>query len=194
MVKTFPWLRYLMLLFIMIVAIFAVVFLLQQNRSDQLVQDSLKANTMGTLLLSSTAFVQNGAIPREYTCQGSDINPPLTFESVPSSAKSLALIVDDPDSSGGVWDHWLLWNIVPRVQSIAVGRVPEGAEQGVNGWGRPSYGGPCPPLGEHRYRFTLYALTETLSIPAGSDRTTLMTAMQGKIIDQTTLIGLYKKS
>ncbi|MBJ6727943.1 YbhB/YbcL family Raf kinase inhibitor-like protein [Geomesophilobacter sediminis] len=143
--------------------------------------------------LTSPAFVNDGAIPQKYTCDGDDINPPLAIDAVPVEAKSLALIVDDPDAPAGTWVHWLLWDINPHTGHIAENSIPNESSAGLNSWGRPGYGGPCPPSGTHRYVFHLYALGQMLRLPESSDRKALETAMQGKILAQCQLVGLYRR-
>src|SRR5207249_9097014 len=117
----------------------------------------------GTMKISSSAFTHNGSIPAKYTCDGSDSIPPLVFGDVPANTKSLALIVDDPDAPGGTFDHWIVWNIPPATTAVAEGKPPQGIS-GRNGFGRNGYGGPCPPSGEHRYQFKVYALDTMLNL------------------------------
>lgn len=143
--------------------------------------------------LTSPAFVNDGVIPQKYTCDGEDINPPLTIESVPVEAKSLALIVDDPDAPAGTWVHWLLWDINPGIGHIAENSIPNEAGTGMNSWGKRGWGGPCPPSGTHHYIFRLFALNEVLRLPDSSDRKTLDRAMQGKIVGRCELVGLYHR-
>ena len=115
---------------------------------------------MGDLILKSPAFENGAEIPSRYTCDGENINPTLIIENVPEGVKSLVLIMDDPDATGGAtWDHWLLWNIPPETKEISENSVPAGAIQGKTSWGTNKYGGPCPPKGSspHRYMFKLYA-------------------------------------
>ena len=147
--------------------------------------------------LTSTAFEHNGKIPSEYTCDGEDISPELMIEDVPAGTKSLALIMDDPDvpkhiRPDGLWVHWVVWNIPTDTKKIAKANEPEGI-QGITNFGRTGYGGPCPPDREHRYFFKLYALDISLDIPEGSTKEVLEKAMEGNIIEQTELIGLYEK-
>ncbi|QWV94782.1 YbhB/YbcL family Raf kinase inhibitor-like protein [Geomonas oryzisoli] len=143
------------------------------------------------LKLTSSAFTNSCSIPATFTCDGSDASPPLSIAGVPKEAKSLALIMDDPDAPGGTWAHWVLWNIDPATTQIAQGAVPRGAQQGENSWRRKSYGGPCPPSGQHRYYFRLYALSERLNLPANSTRKELDLAMRGKVLAQTELLVIY---
>lgn len=146
--------------------------------------------------ITSPAFATNTPIPDRYTCKGSDVNPPLDLAGVPEGARSLALIVDDPDAPDPaaprvVWEHWVMWNIDPTTASIEPGTVPAGAVQGTNSWGRTDYGGPCPPVGTHRYFFKLYALDTTLALGTTSIKADVEAAMQGHILAGAELIGLY---
>lgn len=148
---------------------------------------------MGTLRISSAAFEHNGMVPVKYTCDGSDRNPELAIEGVPDKARSLALIVDDPDAPRGTWVHWLAWNIDPKTRQIPEGSVPKGAQQGMNDFRKLDYGGPCPPSGTHRYFFRLYALDRVPELKKGATRADLEQAMQGHIVDHAELIGLYAR-
>lgn len=141
----------------------------------------------------SPAFEHNGQIPKKYTCDGADVNPPLKVEGIPADAKSLALIVDDPDAPAGIWVHWLVWNIDPKTHEITEDSVPHGALQGVNDFRRRDYGGPCPPSGTHRYFFKLYALDAVLSISANATKADLEASMKTHIIAKAELTGLYKR-
>ncbi len=148
---------------------------------------------MTALKISSQAFVHNGYIPARYTCDGNDINPPLEIANVPAEAKSLALIVDDPDAPIGMWVHWVAWNIDPATREIAEDNIPRSAMQGKNDWKRNSYGGPCPPSGVHRYFFKIYALDTKLTLGTGTTKKELEKAMQGHVLANAELIGLYKR-
>lgn len=148
---------------------------------------------MTDLPITSPAFVHKTAIPARYTCDGLDINPPLTFDAVPDGAKSLALIVDDPDAPAGMWVHWVVWNIPPHVREIKENRLPAGVTQGLNDWKRNRYGGPCPPSGTHRYFFKIYALDTTLNLPLSTKKDELEHAMRGHIIAQSELMGTYRR-
>src|SRR3989344_1940186 len=139
--------------------------------------------------IQSSAFNNNETIPVKYTCDGENINPPLSFSDIPSDAKSLALVMDDPDAPSGTWVHWTVWNIDPKTIEI----VPQNAIEGTTSFGKPGYGGPCPPSGTHRYFFKLYALDNTLQLSASSTKEDLEKAMEGHIIGQTDLVGLYKR-
>lgn len=154
------------------------------------------------LEIESSDFTRGGYIPVEYTCEGADISPPLMWQGVPASAKSLALIIDDPDAPDPaapqmVWAHWLVYNIPPDVDGLeaspATNGLPVGAEQGMNDWHKCTYGGPCPPVGLHRYFHKLYALDTVLTGLHNPSMAQLETAMKGHIIEQAKLVGMYKK-
>jgi Raf kinase inhibitor-like YbhB/YbcL family protein len=148
---------------------------------------------MATLTMASTAFSHNGMIPAKYTCDGADLNPPLSINCVPENAKSLALIVDDPDAPHGTWVHWVAWNIDVKTKEIAEGSTPKGAQHGMNDFRKLDYGGPCPPSGTHRYFFKLYALDALLNLGKGATKANLEKAMQGHVLAHTEVIGLYRR-
>lgn len=152
-----------------------------------------EAGKMLALTITSAAFAHQTAIPGRYTCDGQDTSPPLQIGAVPAGAKSLALVMDDPDAPAGTWVHWVVWNIPPHSGEIKENSLPAGAEQGVNSWKRNSYGGPCPPSGTHRYFFKLYALDITLNLPLSSTKAALEGAMQGHIIAKGELLGTYRR-
>jgi len=147
--------------------------------------------------LTSSAFENDAAIPKKYTCDGENINPPLAIADVPAEAKSLVLIMDDPDvpttiREDGMWDHWIVFNIPPETTEIPEGREPEGV-QGLGTSGDAHYFGPCPPDREHRYFFKLYALDTRLDLPEKTDKVTVEKEMTGHVIDKTHLIGRYER-
>ena len=147
------------------------------------------ANT-NQLKLISTVFSNNGHIPPLYTCEGKNINPPLKVENVPDGTKTLAIIVEDPDAPRGTFDHWVVWNISPN-EAIA-----ENSNSGINGtnsFGKTGYGGPCPPSGEHRYFFKVFALDSELDLLAGSTKEELLDVMKGHVLASTELMGVYQK-
>lgn len=161
------------------------------------------AEEIMTLALTSTVFSTNGEIPSTYTCEGEDIAPPLQWAGVPEGTRSLALIVDDPDAPDPAaprmtWVHWVLYNLPPDSsglpEAVASSRLPAGTMEGKNDWGRTGYGGPCPPIGRHRYFHKLYALDcvlPDLKQPAKAD---LEAAMQGHVLEKAELVGTYQKS
>ena len=142
--------------------------------------------------ISSRAFQDQSVIPSQYTCDGQDRIPPLSFADVPTGAKTLALVMDDPDAPMGIWDHWVIWNISPTTKEIPEGQAPQGIA-GRNSWGKNSYGGPCPPDREHRYFFKLYALDTTLDLPPSSRKSDLEKAMKGHILTEAQLMGRYDR-
>lgn len=146
-----------------------------------------------TMNLQSPVFQNQASIPALYTCDDQDINPPLQISGVPSDAKSLALVVDDPDAPIGDWVHWLLWNMDPATTEILENSVPSGAVQGLTDFGNNEWGGPCPPSGTHRYFFKLYALDIALELPSSTKKADLEAALQGHVLAQTELIGLYQR-
>ena len=148
---------------------------------------------MGAVKITSPAFKQRERIPPKYTCDGMDVNPPLTIENVPLKAKSLALIVDDPDAPRGTWVHWVLWNVDPGTREVKEQSIPTGATQGVNDFGNRDYGGPCPPSGTHRYFFKLYALDTALTLGPDATKAALEVAMKGHILAEAEIIGLYER-
>jgi len=139
----------------------------------------------------SPEFENNGPIPSKFTCQGDDINPPLVIENIPKEAKSLVLIVDDPDAPMVTWVHWVVFDI-PLINRIEENSIP--GKQGRNDFSRKGYGGPCPPSGTHRYFFKIYALDKILNLSEGIASKELEKAMEGHILEQAELIGLYNKT
>ena len=155
------------------------------------------------LTLTSSLFHHQGDIPRRYTCDGEDISPPLSWSGVPAGAKSLVLIVDDPDAPDPqapkmTWVHWLLYNIPPAATGLGEGIVakhlPKGTLEGVNDWKRTGYGGPCPPVGRHRYFHKLYALDTILPDQGHPTKAKIEKAMQGHVLAQAELIGGYRRT
>ncbi len=165
-----------------------------------LVAASLFSGVMGqeisetvALKISSPAFENGGQIPLKYGCAGKNVNPSLRIDHVPQGTKSLALLFDDRDAPGGSYVHWIVWNIPPGTKLIDENSVPEEAVQGKNDFKRNSYGGPCPPTRPHRYLFKLYALNVRLNLDPDSSKAALEKAVQGHILGQAQLTGLYKR-
>lgn len=144
----------------------------------------------GLLHISSMAFKDHGSIPSKYTCEGENINPPIDIAGIPLGAKSLAIIVEDPDATKGIFDHWVTWNI-PVTAIIEEDSAP--GIPGINGFKHLHYGGPCPPSGKHRYIFKVYALSAMLGLPKGSNKESLQEEMEPFIIGYGELTGLYSK-
>ena len=154
------------------------------------------------LKISSAAFGPSENIPSKYTCEGADLSPPLSWTGAPPGVKSFALIVDDPDAPDPrapkmTWVHWVLYNLPAQANGLpeAVQKkdLPAGTREGLNDWKRTGYGGPCPPIGRHRYFFKLYALSDVLPDLANPTKAQLEKAMQGHILVQAELIGTYEK-
>lgn len=142
--------------------------------------------------ITSLAFRDGEYIPQQYSRYGDDKSPPLQIEGVPTNAKSLVLIMDDPDAPRGLFTHWVVLDIDPKTVWIDEDRAPETpARHGTNSWGETQYGGPRPPSGEHRYFFRLYALNTKLNLPRGSDRERIENAMEGHVIAEAELMGRY---
>jgi hypothetical protein len=149
-----------------------------------------EAKLMKEIVVTSPAFYHNQMIPRKYTCDGEDVNPALKIENVPEQAKSLVLIVDDPDAPMGTWDHWIVWNI-PRTSEVGEDTVP--GVEGLNSFGKHSYGGPCPPSGTHRYFFKVYALDTLLNIASNSKKKDVEKAMKDHVLSKGEFVGLYSR-
>lgn len=139
--------------------------------------------------LSSPAFEAEGPIPARFTCKGADVSPELTIDGIPEGTMTLALIMDDPDAPGGVWDHWVAYDIDPT------GAIPEKAgilgTGGRNSWGRTVYGGPCPPSGTHRYFFRILALDTTLGLEEGASKEAVLAAAEDHVLAEATLMGTF---
>jgi len=155
------------------------------------------------LTILSPGFADGDTIPIQYTCEGEDLSPPLKWEGVPEDTQSLVLIVDDPDAPDPeapmmTWVHWVLYNLPPDAkdlpEDVGSGNLPPGTEEGVNDWSRTGYGGPCPPVGRHRYFHKLYALDTVLKGIHKPNKPQLEAAMEGHIIAEAELVGTYEKS
>jgi Raf kinase inhibitor-like YbhB/YbcL family protein len=182
--------------------------MVMKKRGIQVLLFLLTCGAMGaiakerTMHISSSAFANHGDIPSRFTCQGDDRSPPLKWADVPAGAKSLALIVDDPDAPDPAapkmtWVHWLLYNLPPQTtglpEAVAAKDLPQGTLAGLNDWKRPAYGGPCPPIGRHRYFHKLYALDTLLPDLKQPSKAALEKAMQGHILAHAELVGTYQK-
>jgi hypothetical protein len=152
-----------------------------------------------TMHLESSAFTHNGMIPAEFTCDSSNLSPPLSWSQPPANTQSLALIVDDPDAPMGTFVHWVLFNLPRQTASLpehitSPSALPDHSLEGRNDFGKLGYGGPCPPSGTHRYFFKLYALDTLLNVRSGATKAQVEAAMQGHILASAELIGLYQRS
>jgi len=142
--------------------------------------------------ITSSAFQQGGNIPSKFTCDGANTSPALQISGILAEAKTLVLIVDDPDAPSGLFTHWMAWNISPQTSTVAEGSTPKGVH-GTNDFGKSGYGGPCPPSGMHRYHFKIFALDRELDLPAGAKRGQLDAAMKGHVVAQGELMGRYAR-
>jgi len=196
-------------LFLAVIVIIIGILLFGGDRDQRRMPEVTPTDSMkkGTLQISSPEFRNNEVIPARYTCDGDDISPPLSIVGVPAKAKTLVLIVDDPDAPSGTFDHLVVFNIPApdkSLESISPGAFGEklpwgslgdnGARYGRNSWGRLGYGGPCPPSGTHRYFFKIYALDGALSLPVGVGKKEIERMMSGHILEEASLVGLYKRS
>jgi Raf kinase inhibitor-like YbhB/YbcL family protein len=180
---------------LLIILLAGGIILIRRNSNNNIntskPQTNVNDQTLANMKITSSAFKNNENVPSKYTCDGNNINPPLTFSDVPKNTKSLVLIVDDPDAPAGIWTHWTLWNIPPDTQIIPEGSEPSSTVQGKTSFGTNKYGGPCPPSGTHHYYFKLYALDSVLNLSEKTDSGNLQKAMSGHVIEQTQLVGLY---
>ncbi len=178
-------------IFILIsIVIFFIIFqvLYKKNKTHNILSKIYKR-----MEIKSNSFKYNEMIPIQYTCDGKDLNPNLQIKNVPVKTKELVLIVDDPDASGGVWTHWVVWGISPDVNIINEGELPLGAVEGITSFGTVGYGGPCPPKGTgvHRYFFKLYALNKNTNLTKGDTLQDLKRDMNGNVITSAKFIGSY---
>ena len=180
------------ILMLTLILIFIIGCNQRQEKQIEIEEKNQENYEVLNMKLTSSAFAHNGTIPSEFTCDGQNINSQLSISDVPANAKSLVLIVDDPDAVVGVWDHWVVFDMPPSTKQIAQNSQPDGVV-GKNSGGRNSYQGPCPPSGTHRYFFKLYALDTKLDLPEGSSKDELEKEISGHVIEKTELIGLYKR-
>lgn len=183
-------------------ALFGIVLICISVVAAGLLAEEEKGKTIMSMTLTSPSILQDRMIPARYTCDGLDVSPALAWSGAPEGAKSLALIVDDPDAPDPAaprmtWVHWLLYNLSPDAkelaEDVAEKDLPAGTLEGVNDWQRTGYGGPCPPVGKHRYFFKLYALDAVLPDLKRPVKAALEKAMQGHVLAHAELIGLYQR-
>ena len=182
---------------VVVLVIMAISLFCSCKDSEQTYSEAAGGKKM-EIKITSSAFEDGGLIPAKYTCDGSDISPPLQWEAVPEGTKSIALICDDPDAPMGTWVHWVIFGLPAETRELAENipadeTLPNGAKQGISDFGRIGYGGPCPPSGTHRYFFKIYALDTELDLAAGASKRELLKAMEGHILSQGQLIGKYKR-
>jgi len=171
----------------------------QQPASPSSPTPTAQKETIMELKLTSAAFKEGEAIPRQYTCDGVNVSPPLEWGRAPKNAKTIAIITDDPDAPGGTWVHWVLFNLpaenIGLVENLPVTEnLKAGGFQGKNDFDKIGYGGPCPPSGTHRYIFKIYAVDAELPLKAGATKADVEKAMQGHIVAQGQLMGSYSRS
>ncbi|HSX09030.1 MAG TPA: YbhB/YbcL family Raf kinase inhibitor-like protein [Candidatus Saccharimonadales bacterium] len=199
--------KYIIILFILLIIVFGIYFISSSSQKPVTEHTSIHKNSSVTITrqiqnhmtITSGAFQNNSLIPPKYTCDGKGINPPLTFSNVPKNAKSLVMLMDDHDvpknlKPDGIFDHWTIYNIDPTTTEIAENSTPAGT-QGLNGIGKAQYTAVCPPDKAHHYQFRLYALDTRLTFPEPTKATKEMVIekMQGHIIEQAELIGIYNR-
>ncbi len=168
-----------------------IFFVVRPNQTARLSNNTNQSNAK-TMQITSPAFAAEQPIPSRFTCDGQNINPPLNIEQVPKEAKSLALIMDDPDAPADTFTHWLIWNL-PIDTNIQENSLPPGAVTGLNDGGQTEYFGPCPPNGRHRYYFKLFALDLKLKLPAGAKHAQLEKAMSAHVVGEAQLMGTYSR-
>ena len=185
-----------------VLALIVLAFIACTNRQQPAAQPQVTPATQrqqkSELRLTSTAFKEGEGIPRGYTCDGANVSPPLEWTGVPKTAKTIAIIADDPDAPAGTWVHWVLYNL-PADGLGLIENTPQtetlngGGAQGKNDFGKTGYGGPCPPAGTHRYFFKFYALDSELTLKPGATRAEVEQAMEGHIIGRAQLMGTYSR-
>ena len=186
-------LKIFLLLFLIIVTVVLIALFLKNKNSYLEPIKKIAINNSNNMIISSSAFLEGNKIPDQFGCHGQNINPPLKFSSVPQEAKSLVLLVDDPDAPSGDWVHWLVFNINPQTENINENSIPVGAVVGINSFGDKNYGGPCPPMGTHHYQFKLYALDTVLNLTNSIEKSELIMAMNNHVIAESVLAGTYSR-
>jgi len=190
--------KYFLAILIILIAV-AILLFTNKSKNDNVkepvsqntgTKESLKSN----MKIISPVFENNQSIPKKYSCDGENVNPPLQFVDIPQNAKSLVLIVDDPDAPNGTFDHWVVFNIDPKTTEIKENSTPDNGVVGLSSIGSSKWVSPCPPSGTHRYFFKLYALDIILDISQSSDKKAATDAIKGHIIAESELIGLYSRS
>lgn len=178
------------LILILIIVFLSLGVILKSHNEHKVNLGKMKEGNMKL----TTVFADGEKIPSKYTCDGEDLAPELTIAEVPNGAKSLVLIVDDPDAPMGTWVHWLLYNIPTGTTKINAKNLPAEVKSGITDFGRIGWGGPCPPSGTHRYFFKLYAIDKVLDLPQGATKAQLESAIKDHIIEEDQIIGLYQRS
>jgi Raf kinase inhibitor-like YbhB/YbcL family protein len=194
----YPW-RWFTGMAILIMIVITLAATPAQAAGKSAIHPKAKGGLPMAMTLASPVFTHNGEIPKKYTCDSLDISPPLKWSGIPDGTRSLVLIVDDPDAPDPAapkmtWVHWVLYNIPPSVDGLGEGvkQLPSDTLEGLNDWRRTGYGGPCPPIGRHRYFHKLYALDDVLPDLGDPTKAKLEQAMQGHILEHVELIGTYQ--
>jgi Raf kinase inhibitor-like YbhB/YbcL family protein len=177
--------KYFIVVAILIVGLLYIVRPYFSQKKPALVQQGMK--------FSSPAFENYQKIPAGYTCDGRKAHPPLSLAGIPADAKSLVIIVDDPDAPGGTFTHWVIWNINPSTEDIAESSIPEKSQEGTNSAGSIGFTPPCPPSGQHRYFFTLYALDAKLGLDGKATKADVEKSMSGHVMAESLLVGVYSR-
>jgi Raf kinase inhibitor-like YbhB/YbcL family protein len=182
--------RNVLIIIAVLIIIIVGIYLLFPKKSNP---PEVKKPTITTTVfsLSSPVFEQNGLMPKEYTCDGANISPPLSINNVPADTMSMLLLIDDIDTPQATWVHWLLWNIPSTTKEIGANSVPVGSVVGLNSFGNNTYGGPCPSSGRHRYVFRLYALDTLMTIDKKSHKQDAIDAANTHILGEAELTGIY---
>ncbi len=183
----------LLIIILMVAACTSSIDRMQETQIDNFIKNENQITgvvNIQEMNVSSPDFGQDEMIPARFTCDGDDISPEIDISGIPDKAKSLVLIMDDPDAPMGTWDHWVMFDI-PVTERIKESSAP--GVQGKNSWGRNGYGGPCPPNGTHRYFFKVYALDRMLGIKDSSTKKDVMDAMMDSVIGEGRLVGLYSR-
>ena len=178
---------------ILCIVLAGAYYILRPYIEYQLKLNAPKTNVSASMKLTSPAFENNQKIPVLYTCDGKKIHPPFAIADVPEGAKYLAIVIDDPDAPPGTFTHWVIWNIHANITDIPEGVVPQESQEGTNSSGRTGFVAPCPPNGQHRYFFTLYALDTKLGIDGKATKADLENAMSGHVMAQSLLVGVYSR-
>src|SRR5215471_11472832 len=170
----------------------------KQQRASSEVAPQQTPSPSNVFTLTSNAFKEGQPIPRQYTCDGVNVSPGLEWTSVPKTAKTIAIIADDPDAQSGTFTHWVLYNLPSETMGMvenlpATENLKSGGQQGANDFEKIGYGGPCPPSGRHRYFFKIYAVDDELTLKAGAKRADVEKALEGHIVGQAQLMGTYKR-
>lgn len=185
--------KWLVIFMLGIILVGGIGILLHTKKPLPLAKSPQTSTIKSSMKITSSAFTDNSFLPSKFSCDGDSVNPPLTFEDIPQNAKSLALIMDDPDAPMGTYVHWVLYNMPTSITNIEEANLPSQVVLGKNSSGSETYVGACPPSGTHRYFFKLYALDTMLSLRPNATKEELLQAMEGHIVGEAQLIGLYKR-